>query len=289
MLNCKRLTGEAVLPAHVRKLLLTSRIVVAGCVLVGCNAPATRTTATAQDEATPTPESGGYAEPPSLAGAAVDGTDLRVRGRATPGAQVRMAAPDGWSTSTVAGRDGGWTARVPAAAEPKMYALSMSTGGRVVRAEGALLTTPAPGHTAILARSGYAAQPLPERASAPVIVAIDFDAVGSAATGGVAAPNTRVQLTVDGQPADVDLTDSGGRFALVGPRTRPLASGRHAFIVSSPQGSAEATVALTPPAPLGSRAMRATRDASGWRVDWAAPGGGVQSTLVLDRAGRGAS
>lgn len=264
-----------------------SLIFIAGGVLAGCGAPSAAPTVAAQDEASPTPQSGGYAAPPALASAVREGGQVRVRGQATAGAEVRLAAPDGWSTRALAGGDGSWEVRTPAGSEPRMYALSMVAGGRVVRAEGAVLTAPAPAPPAILARSGYAAQPAPERVAVPVIVAIDFDAVGSAAVGGLAPPNTRVQLSVDGQPADVDLTDAGGRFALVGPRTRPLASGRHLFVVSSAQGTAEASAALTPAAPLGPGAMRATREPAGWRVDWAVPGGGVQSTLVLDRAGQG--
>ena len=49
---------------------------------------------------------------------------------------------------------------------------------------------------------------------------------------------------------------------------------------------AVATMAISLPiAPLGAAAVRSSRTPAGWRVDWAVPGGGVQSTLVLDHPG----
>jgi hypothetical protein len=41
-------------------------------------------------------------------------------------------------------------------------------------------------------------------------------------------------------------------------------------------------VAVSPAAPLDASAFRATLTASGWRIDWLTPGGGVQTTLLTN-------
>lgn len=229
-----------------------------------------------------TAESAGYLSPPLVTGV-VHGAGVVVSGRASPGARIRLASPDGGEFTTAAGADGAWRLALPAATVPRMFAVSAEAHGRLLRAEGALVVLPPPATPAVLARAGYAALPVSAAAvSAPVIVALDIDAGGSSAVGGLAAPNSRVELSVDGQASDVDLADAGGRFALSGPRAQPLRPGRHRFSVSGAQGSASAMATLSPLAPLGGAAMRASLTPEGWRLDWTVPGGGVQSTLVLD-------
>lgn len=240
------------------------------------------------DEVPPSAESAGYASPPALVSATRSEGAVLLEGRAQAGARVKIASPDGQVIQASVGNNGRWRAALPGA-EPRMYALSADVNGRTVRAEGALLTLPQPGPPALLARAGYAVLAPPAAgARGPAITAVDFDAVGSAAVGGTAPPGARVQLAVDGEPSDLDVADPGGRFALVGPRSRPLAPGAHRFAVSSPQGTASVVVVLSPAGPLSGQAMRAIRTEPGWRVDWAVPGGGVQSTVVLDLPTEGA-
>jgi hypothetical protein len=47
-------------------------------------------------------------------------------------------------------------------------------------------------------------------------------------------------------------------------------------------GTRQAGFAISPAAPIGSAPFHAQRQGGGWRVDWVTPGGGPQTTLVLD-------
>ena len=241
--------------------------------------------AAATDDGSPTAASAGYAAPPSLTAVTRRAGGIEVRGSAQPGAQVSLAAPDGAAGQAVADARGAWRLILPAAETPRMFALSAESGGRVVRAEGAVVALPAPGAPVLIARPGAAALPAPSRNARPVIAAIDYDAGGAAAVAGSAAPNARVQLSVDGQPSDAVTTDASGRFALAGPRTQPLSAAAHLFVVQTPAGATQASITLKPPADLKAQVYRAVRDAEGWRIDWRLPGGGVQTTLVVEPGG----
>jgi hypothetical protein len=233
----------------------------------------------------------GYLFPPELAAAVRLGGRLTFSGSAPANAQVRLVSPDGSMASAMADGQGRWSLAVPAPAEtPAMYALSAMVGDRVVRAEGAVLALPPSGPPAVLARAGTGVAPLDGPSKRLRVTALDYDEGGGAAVAGTSPPGARVRLSIDGAPDGFDQADTAGRFAVVG-ANRPLTPGSRRLLVEMDGAPpAERVVAVSPAAPLGRAAFRAVRQDGAWRVDWARPGGGVQTTVVfdtpaLDRAG----
>lgn len=225
----------------------------------------------------------GYEAPPQLSSATRQNGQLVLAGRAQSGAEVRLASPDGRLLTATAGADGAWTIMLPETRTPEMFAFSAIGGGRTVRAEGAVVTLPAPATPALLARAGFGVLGLGQGAGAPVILAVDHDQSGGAAVSGLAAPNASVRLSLDGMPAGLAQADARGRFAVLA-ANRTLEPGRRRIEVETEAGRAQVTVASTIAAPLSGAPFRASRMDGGWRIDWAPPGGGVQTTLVFDAA-----
>jgi hypothetical protein len=223
----------------------------------------------------------GYLAPPQLLGATRIATGVRLSGQAAPGARIRLAAPEGDALGATAGPDGSWSLDVPLAAQPRMFSLAAEADGHVLRAEGAVIAAPGTAFPALLARAGAAAWPAGEGKGAPEIVSIDHDGAGGASVGGLAAPDAAVRLTIDGAQAGQGQADARGRFA-VPVTSGPVRPGVHAFTVQTNAGTDLARIELSPPTPLEAP-YRAARAPGGWRIDWAPPGGGVQTSLVLDQ------
>ena len=227
----------------------------------------------------------GFLPPPTLESAdwtAAGGVSLA--GRAPPDAVVRLQAPDGRALGVTADSSGGWTAELPPASAPELFALSAEVAGRTVRAEGALAAAP-PGSTAaaLVARAGAASATAGSATPGgpPALEAIDFDRGGGLAAAGRAAAGATLKLSVDGAAVGAGRADALGRFGLTGVGA-PLKPGLHEVRVETQGAAVEAQVDTSAATPLAGVAFRAARAASGWRVDWAPPGGGVQSLLWLD-------
>jgi len=223
----------------------------------------------------------GYAAPPSLTGAVRTGARLALSGLAPPGSEVQLASPEGQRYAAETGADGAWTLELPAPSAPGMYAFSAQEQDRVVRGEGALLVTPSPGPSALLLRPGFGALSPGGAEDQPRMVAVDYDASGGAAVAGLARPGAAVRLSVDDAPAGLAQADALGRFAVVA-ANRTLGPGPHRIQVETEQGRSQVVIDVSPAAALGASAYRATRRGGGWRIDWAPPGGGVQTSLVFD-------
>lgn len=223
----------------------------------------------------------GYLAPPQLLSVDRTGAGLRLSGQAPAGATVRFASPDGQAFTATATSNGGWRLDLPASPQPRMFALSAETGGHVLRSEGAVIAAPAPAFPLLLARAGASALPSGDGTGAPRLVSVDYDSGGGVSVGGFAAPGAAIRLTVDGAPAGQGQADARGRFgvAVTGGQARP---GAHAFAVQTPAGTASVRVILSPAAPLDAP-FRAAREAGGWRIDWSPPGGGAQTTVLLDQ------
>ena len=71
-----------------------------------------------------------------------------------------------------------------------------------------------------------------------------------------------------------------GRFSL--PFGAPVSAGEHRIAVQGDGFEAEARVQVTPGEDPQSGAFRTVTTAYGQRIDWLTPGGGLQSTLLLD-------
>jgi hypothetical protein len=238
-----------------------------------------------QPAAKPVAAAAGYLAPPDLGAARRTSAGLVLQGQAPPGATVNLASPEGIRLSTTAAADGRWSLTLPAPAAPAMFALSAVLGQRTLRAEGAVLVLPEPGPPGLLLRAGFAAVPLGAPASPPVVAALDYDRGGGAAVAGLTRPMTRVRLSVDGAAAGLSQADELGRFAVLA-ANRPLAPGRRRLQIDADPGQTEVEVTVSRPETLGRAVYRAVRQDGAWRIDWSPSGGGVQTTVVFDRAAR---
>lgn len=249
--------------------------------LAGCGGGEGGAPAPAPSPGETSAQDAGYLAPPALTGAVRGAGNLTLTGTAPAGGQVRLASPDGRVlTADVDGR-GGWTLTVPTPGAPSMFAFSAQTVGRVVRGEGAVLLAPAPGPPALLLRPGFAALSVGLTPTGPVIVAVDYDASGGTAVAGLAAPNAPVRLSLDGVLAAGGQSDSQGRFAMMAANAT-LAPGARTIEVETTSGQADVRIMMSPPTPLEGAPYRAARQGGAWRIDWAPPGGGVQTSLVFD-------
>jgi hypothetical protein len=129
----------------------------------------------------------------------------------------------------------------------------------------------------VLLRAGAPARPIDP--SAGLIAVIDYDAAGGASVSGVASAGATVEVTVDGgRPAKARADARGVYGRSLGDEGR-LAAGAHTLNVSMPAGSENKSATFTAGSP--GQTFRAVREPTGWRVDWAPPGGGAQSTFVF--------
>jgi hypothetical protein len=253
--------------------------VAAGAALTACGErpPAARPDVAAAEAA-----QAGYVAPPRVERVESARTGLVVQGTSHPGARIRITDAAGAYGGT-ADAQGRWRVDAPAAPGPRLFTLSAERDARVLEAEGRLLVLPdAP---ALLLRPGHGALPVASTpAGRPRILSIDVAADGAAAVSGVGPPSAPAVTRIDGvAPGDgtavgSGATDAAGRFSII--LARPLGPGSHLIEVNTPSGLARAQVGVSPADP-GTLPFVATRDASGWRVAWRAPGSAVQTTYVL--------
>lgn len=224
----------------------------------------------------------GYLSPPlTLAvGRTADGR-VRLSGSAAPGATVRLGQPNGESLSALADAGGGWIAVAPAAADVRLFGLSMTSGGRSVQSEGYLAVLPEGGAAQL--RAGAGAQVLSAPSRRPRILAIDHDHDGAAIVSGVGTVGADVGLRVDRAARGASAVDQRGRFTIA--LNQPLSPGDHEFEVAAEGGEDVIALPISRPVSPASGPFRAERTARGWRIDWMTPGGAVQTTLLIDRAG----
>ncbi|MEO8925671.1 MAG: hypothetical protein ABI306_00790, partial [Caulobacteraceae bacterium] len=74
-----------------------------------------------------------------------------------------------------------------------------------------------------------------------------------------------------------------GRFALA--LDEPLSVGDHQLALNGAGLHTETRVSISPAEPLRQGPFRAQLTPSGWRIDWMTPGGGAQTTLLIDSPG----
>jgi hypothetical protein len=243
-------------------------------VLAGCGAPAQPDKVEDPDKA---PADAGYLAAPALLTAAPAGERVRLEGLAQPGARIRLAPPAGEAYIAGAGRDGRWRLEVPAAPQARIFGLSSDTEGRRLQAQGYVLVTET--GAAALLRAGAGAQVLTSIAP-PRLLAVDFDHEGAAVVSGTAPPQSAVSVRIDGRPGPLGRADAAGRFSLA--LAQPLVAGAHQVQILGDSFARSATVDATPATPLGGGPFRATRSPLGLRADWMTPGGGLQSTWILN-------
>jgi hypothetical protein len=247
-------------------------LVVAG-LLTGCGKPP----AHAPERAEARKQESDYAAPPAVSEVRAASDGVTVVGRAPAGLQVRLATPAGEAAFATADPQGRWRIRLPPSAETRIYGLSEKAGDRQVQAEGYLVV--GPGGTAALLRAGAGAVRLDPQ-TPPALGALDFDHDGAAVVSGTAAPGVLVFVRLDGRQAAEARSDAAGRYSIALPQ--PVSPGSHALEAGGDGFSDSAQVEVSPPAPLVAGPLHSQFTKEGLRVDWMTPGGGVQSTLLLN-------
>jgi hypothetical protein len=219
----------------------------------------------------------GYVEAPSVTAVAPAGGSIRLEGDGPAKAQIRLATPAGSAFVAAADGAGRWRLTLPADSQTRLFGLSALSGGRRVQAQGYVLVA-GTGDVALL-RAGAGATRL--QASASVrLTAVDFDREGAAIVSGSAPPESAVSIRVDARPGPVGRADASGRFSFS--LTQPFTAGVHEVQMLGDAFDETAKVDASPAAPLGGMPFRASNTPYGLRVDWVTPGGGLQSTWILN-------
>jgi hypothetical protein len=191
--------------------------------------------------------------------------------------QVRLGTPGGQAVFAVADAQGRWRIRLPPSGETRIFGLSEKVQGRQVQAEG-YLAVGSQGRAALLRAGAGAVRLDPQKP--PALGALDFDRDGAAVVSGSAPPGSAVFVRLDGRQVIEARSDATGRYAIALPQ--PIPAGGHTIEVAGDGFSDAAAVEVSPPAPLVAGPLRSQFTKGGLRVDWMTPGGGVQSTLLLD-------
>ncbi|HZZ33569.1 MAG TPA: hypothetical protein VFE10_16430, partial [Phenylobacterium sp.] len=174
---------------------------------------------------------------------------------------------------------GRWTIGLPGAAEPRIFGLSAAEPGRLVQAEGYVLVTPH-GQVALL-RAGAGALRI-DAPTKPGLRAIDFDRGGGVEVSMQVPPGATVIVRLDGRQAAEGRADAAGRYVASLGSQSPIAPGAHQLQAVGDGFTDHVTAQLSPAAPLAQVPLRSQLTAAGLRVDWTTPGGGVQSTLIVN-------
>jgi hypothetical protein len=219
----------------------------------------------------------GYVTAPAVTRATLEGREAAIEGRAEPEARVRLATPGGEALFAEADGQGRWRLNAPLGAEPSIYGLSMIQGGRRIQAQSYVVVTPRA--EVVLLRSGSGAVRL-DPGERSRITTVDYDADGGMVVSGVAPPNLSLTVRIDGRDAAEGRVDAAGRFSV--PLATPIARGQHRVLISGDSVESSAIIAISPPQATGGAPFRSRSTGAGLQVDWMTPGGGVQTTLILN-------
>ncbi len=195
---------------------------------------------------------------------------------------MRLAAPDGSATTGPVDRGGLWSLATPAGPAPRLYSLSETIGGRLLRARGYVAFLPAPGPAAALLRPAAGAV-LPPAVASREISAVDYDGSGAATVSGRARAGEGLRLLLDGKDAGEDRADASGAFDAA--LSRRLTPGPHVLVLVGLHAKGSARFTAPRSTQLATPLFAAARLEEGWRIDWTTPGGGVQSTILFDQPG----
>lgn len=218
-----------------------------------------------------------YLKPPRLVSAVRQGNAVALSGQAEPQSSVRLGAPTGEALVGKADAAGAWRLLAPLAAEPRLYGLSMTMEGRTVQAQGYLMV--APNGAAVLLRAGSGAEVMGQSSSSPRVLAIDYDRGGGAVVSGVGAPGAGLGVRVDRATRGEGKVGEDGRFSIS--LDQPLMAGAHTIQVAGEGGEQQVVVGVSPPATPTNGPVSSSLTATGWRVDWVTPGGGLQTTQLM--------
>jgi hypothetical protein len=218
-----------------------------------------------------------YVAPPSVLSVTAAASGPALSGVAPPNARIRLATPGGEARFAQANGAGAWSLGLPPSPEARIFGLSAATGGRQVQAQGYVLISP-DGRAGLL-RAGAGALRL-DRRPPMAVGAVDFDREGSTVVSGTAPAQAYLSVEVDGAQAAQGRADAQGRFSIA--LQAPLRAGRHQISVLGDGVSETARFEATPAAPLAPGPIHSQVTSDGLRVDWPTPGGGIQSTVLVN-------
>lgn len=225
----------------------------------------------------PVAASAAYLAPPSVTSARLDGGQIVLAGIAPASSRVRLATPEGQAVFAEADGKGAWTVALPAAPEARIFGLSAAAGQRTAQGEGYLLLIPT--GEAVMLRAGAGAIRV-GRDGRSGVDAVDFDREGGAVVSGRAPANAELRIHIDGDQTAEGRADARGHYAVA--LAQPISAGRHQIDVFGDAAENSVTIDAQPAAPISSGPFRSTAVEGAVRIDWMTPGGGVQSTLLLE-------
>ena len=218
-----------------------------------------------------------YAIPPAVSAVRPDPAGPRLSGTAAPGVKVRLSAPGGAALFATADSDGRWSLRLPPSAGPRIFGLSEKVAGRQAQGQGYVVVTPE-GPAALLRAGAGAVRLDPQRL--PALGAVDFDNGGGLVISGVAPPSSLVFLRIDGRQVAEARVDAAGHYVIA--LTQPIGGGAHTLEVAGDTFVSRGQMEVARAAPLAAEPLRSQLTRGGRRIDWLTPGGGMQSTVLLD-------
>jgi hypothetical protein len=109
---------------------------------------------------------------------------------------------------------------------------------------------------------------------------VDCDAAGGAVISGLAPPGSALHLSVDDAAAGEAKADAAGWYSVA--LAAAMKPGGHDVVVQAGNNSVRTRFTSDSSRPLESVLFRGQRLADRWRIDWITPGGGMQTTYVLD-------
>ena len=113
-------------------------------------------------------------------------------------------------------------------------------------------------------------------------IATDLATAGATVVSGFGQAGQSVRIAVDGQPAGEGRVNGQGRFSIA--LADPLAPGSRAVAVAIGAGRAALSFDASRPGDVAPP-FAASRGETYWRIDWLAPGGGAQTTVIPDPGG----
>lgn len=218
-----------------------------------------------------------YLTPPNVTSARAGPARIALGGVAPPNSRVRLATPQGEAAYAQADAKGVWSLALPAAADARIFGLSATVGPRTAQGEGYLLLTPA--GEAVMLRAGAGAIRIGRQGRSGVD-AVDFDREGGAVVSGRAPANAELRIHIDGDQTAEGRADAQGRYAVA--LAQPISAGTHQIDVFGDAAENSVSIDARPAAPISSGPFRAAAVTGALRIDWMTPGGGVQSTLLLE-------
>ena len=226
------------------------------------------------DARRPGETSSGWAAPARLETAVFGPNGVTLTGAAAPGDRIVLTDTDGVSVAATAGDDGVFSLRLAARGAVSLHHAEIQSRGSQARSGEWLAVTRGADAVAAVLAPGAAVTPLNH---AGLLSGVDYD--GSAVlVSGAGLPGAPVSVSLDERPAQAVTADPTGRYVA---RFASVPPGPRRFRVEAGERSQDVVLTLTtPPAALGTSGSRVAT-----RIDWPTPGGGFQSSWILNAGG----